>query len=278
MDVINGNKVADKIISSVKIYIKKNRLKPSLAVILVGKDTASRLYVSIKQRRSKQVGIKFKKFLFSNQTTEKQIISLIQKLNQDKKISGILVQLPLPKHLNSDKIIDEIDIQKDVDGIHPKNLEKIKKNIVTTVLPATTGAVGELLQSAGVKLANKSVAIIGKSKIAGLPTYFYLKDKVKKINIYDHKTINLAEKTKQADILVVAIGQPEFITQEYIKKGAIIIDIGINKKNNKTVGDVDFKKVNNKAGLITPVPGGVGPVTVAVLLKNTAKLARILDK
>ncbi len=268
MQQINGKKIADQILKS----ISHKESKTKLAVILIGKNPASRLYVKIKEEKAKKIGINFEKHLLSTDSKQKCIIELIQKLNTDKSVSAILVQLPLPKHLNTHKIIKTIHPNKDADGIHPKHLKLLKQGKLPPILPATTGAILEAIKSTKINLKNKSVAIIGKSTIVGLPTYYYLKNKVKKINIYDSSTKNLKNKTSQADILIVAIGQPKYITEEYIKQNAIVIDVGINKVGNKTIGDVDQNSVAKKASYLTPVPGGIGPLTVSILLQNTIKL------
>lgn len=263
MKLINGHKIADKILKSVKSNIKNARLKPHLAVILIGSDPASHLYVSLKEQATKQVNINFKKYIFPVKTSQSKVINLINKLNKNKQITAIIVQLPLPKHLNTDKIISVIDPKKDADGIHPDN---------TLVLPATTGAILEALKYTKVNLNHKSIAIIGKSKIVGLPTYNYLKNKCANIAIYDSSTKNLSSKTSKADILIIAIGSPQFITNKYIKKNTIIIDVGINRIKNKTIGDVDRQSIKNKTQYLTPVPGGIGPITIAILLRNTYQL------
>ncbi|NMC51943.1 bifunctional 5,10-methylenetetrahydrofolate dehydrogenase/5,10-methenyltetrahydrofolate cyclohydrolase [Candidatus Kuenenbacteria bacterium] len=273
--IINGQKIAATLLSRLKKQISKlpQKQKPCLAVILIGKNPASHLYVSLKEKRARDVGIKFKKYLFPASTSQPKILELIQKLNQDASISAILVQLPLPKKLDTDKIISAINPTKDADGIHPKNLKTLAAGQKTSVLPATAGAVAAILDSLKINLKNKSTAVIGKSQIAGLPIYYHLKNKCRQVAAYDHTTKNLAAKTRKADLLIVAIGQPRFITKKYIKPGAIVIDIGINKLQNKTVGDVDFN-VKNICSAITPVPGGVGPITVAILLKNTLKFSK----
>ncbi len=274
--IINGQKIADALSVRLKNQISKlpRNKKPSLAVILIGQNPASHLYVSLKEKRAKAVGIRFHKFLFPASVSQTKILSLIQKLNQDKSISAILVQLPLPKKFNTAKIITAIDPRKDADGIHPDNLRLLAAKKSPAVLPATADAVAAILDSLKINLKNKSAAVIGKSQIAGLPVYYYLKNKCRAVNVYDRSTKNLAVKTKKADLLIVAIGQPKFITQKYLKPGAIVIDIGINKLQGRTVGDVDFKKVKNICSAITPVPGGVGPITVAILLQNTFKLSQ----
>ena len=275
MKLINGQKISNKILAELKEKTKKLKIKPFLAVILIGKNPASHLYVKIKEKRAKEINIGFKKYLLPEKTKQSKIIGLITKLNNNPKITAILVQLPLPKHLDTDKIISTIAPEKDADGIHPKHLKQLKRGQTPLILPATTGAIIEALKSVKINLKNKSVAIIGKSKIVGLPTYYYLKKHVRQINIYDSQTKNLPEKCKQADILIVAIGRPNFITANYVKKNAIAIDVGINKLDGKTVGDVDFKSVKKKAAWVTPVPGGIGPITVAMLLKNVISLLKI---
>lgn len=275
-EIINGKKIAQHVLAGLKEQIarlKKNK-KPCLAVILIGRDPASRLYVSLKEKRAKEIGIAFKKFLLPASVSQKNIINLIGKLNADSKVTAVIIQLPLPKKFNTNKIISAISPNKDADGIHPANLKILEAGTALPILPATAGAVAAILSSLEIKLRDKSVAVIGKSKIAGLPTYYYLKNKCRTVSIFDRATENLAGKTKQADLVIVAIGQPKFITAKYLKPGAIVIDIGINKIKDKTVGDVDFYKVKNICSAITPVPGGVGPVTVAILLQNTLRLYR----
>ena len=274
MRIINGKQTANQILKLLKKQITHQHLSAHLAVILVGQNPASRLYVTIKEKRAKEIGIKFTKYLLPANTPQNQIIALIQRLNHHKQISAILVQLPLPPRLDTDKIIAAISPNKDADGIHPQNLLRLAAQHNSRLLPATTGAIIEALKTTKIKLQRKNIVIIGKSKIVGLPTYYYLKNKCHHIAIYDKNTKNLIAKTKTADILIVAIGQPQFITSAYIKKQAIIIDVGINKIHGQTIGDVDFKAVKNKAAWITPVPGGIGPITVAHLLKNVLILTK----
>jgi len=274
MKLINGKIISQQILNSLKLEIKKKNIQATLAVILIGTDPASHLYVSIKEKRAQEIGIEFIKYLLPTDTKQTKIIKLIQQLNQDKKITAILVQLPLPKHLNTDEIINSINPDKDADGIHPNNLQQLSSNINLQLLPATTGAIIEAINYTKQTIDNKSMAIIGKSKIVGLPTYNYFKNKYSTVNIYDRQTQSLAQQTNQADILIVAIGQANFITNEYIKPHAIVIDVGINKINNKTVGDIDSNSIKNKASWLTPVPGGIGPITVAILLKNVIYLSK----
>ena len=274
MKLINGKIISQHILDSLKSEIKQNHLQTTLAVILVGTDAASHLYVSIKEKRAQEIGIKFIKYLLPTDTKQTKIIKLIQQLNQDEKITAILVQLPLPKHLNTNKIINSINPNKDADGIHPNNLQQLTTKHNPQLLPATTGAIIETIHYTKISLKNKSIAIIGKSKIVGLPTYNYFKNKCLSLNIYDSQTQNLAQQTSRADILIVAIGQANFITAKYIKPHATIIDVGINKINNKTVGDVDVNSICNKVAWLSPVPGGIGPITVAILLKNVIYLSK----
>ena len=276
MKLINGQKISNKILAGLKRKTEKLKTKPFLAVILIGKNPASNLYVKIKEKRAKEINIGFKKYLLPGKTKQSKIIGLITELNNNPKVTAILVQLPLPRHLDTYKIISTIDPNKDADGLHPKHLNQLKRGQTPSILPATTGAIIEALKSTRINLKNKSVAIVGKSKIVGLPTYYYLKKRVKQINIYNSKTKNLPGKCKRTDILIVAIGQPNFITANYVKKNAIIIDVGINKVSGKTVGDVDFESVKKKAAWVTPVPGGIGPLTVSMLLKNCCLLYSFL--
>lgn len=276
MQLIDGKKISKRIFSRLKKQLVKLRLsvKPYLAVILVGKNPASHLYVAIKEKRAREIGIGFRKYILPTRTKQSELIKLIECLNKNKQVTAILVQLPLPKHLKSDKIIATIDPDKDADGIHPIHLARLANQQKPLVLPATTGAIMEAIKATKINLKHKSVVIIGKSKIVGLPTYYYLKNKCRQIDIYDEQTRNLPAKTKRADVLVSAIGQPKFIESNYIKPGAIVIDVGINKVNKQTVGDVDFESVKNKVTYITPVPGGIGPITVVRLLKNVLILSK----
>ncbi len=272
MQIIPGKKIANQILKDITKETKHIKTKPCLAVILIGRNSASHLYVSIKEKTAKDIGIKFKKYELSSQTPQLKIINLIHKLNQDKKISAILVQLPLPKRHNTHKILSAIKPQKDADGIHPVHLEKLKENKKTLVIPATTQAIIKAIQHTQIQIKNKKIAILGKSRVVGLPTYYYLKQKVKQINIYDKYTKKLAHKTKQANIVIVAIGKANLIGQKFIKQGAVLIDVGITRQTHKTLGDISPKAAKEKASWFTPVPGGVGPITVACLLKNVVKL------
>ncbi len=274
MKLINGKKIAAKMLRALKGEVAELALgqKLTLAVILVGKNPASQLYVAIKEKRAWELGINFRNYLLPAQSGQNKIIKLINKLNKDKKVTAILVQLPLPKHLRTDEIIAAIEPEKDADGIQPKNLNILKSGGRPAVMPATTGAIAAALLATKVKLSQQRMAIVGKSKIVGLPTYYYFKNKVKAMAIYDGSTNNLAGKTSRADIVIVAIVAAEFMGEKYFKKGAVVIDVGINRVRGKTVGDVDFHKVKDKVAWLTPVPGGIGPITVAILMQNVIKL------
>jgi len=264
MKLLEGKKVADKILDKIKKDIKKSQRKPSLAVVLIGNDKASELYVKIKKEEAKKVRIDFFLFRFKENSSEKKVIEKIRNLNRDRKISGIIVQLPLPKKINTQKIISSVSSLKDVDGFSANG--KNSKSVLKPVFPM---AIIKLLESSGQKIDNKKAIVISNSKLFGEVMSKALREKKMKSGYILKKEIknNLA-KIKRADILVSAVGSRGIIKGEMIKSGAIVIDGGIAKEKNKVFGDVDFKSVKNIAGFLTPVPGGVGPVTVACLLKN----------
>jgi methylenetetrahydrofolate dehydrogenase (NADP+) / methenyltetrahydrofolate cyclohydrolase len=268
--ILRGDKLAKKINSKTKTEIKKLKLKPGLAAILVGNNSASKLYVSIKKEEAKKTGINFYEYHFSEKIKESEILNIVDLLNKDKNIHGIIVQLPLPKNFNTDKIIQSIDPKKDVDGFHGENTKKLLANKPFVVSPLIAGSI-ELIKATGEKLNGKSAVIVAKNKIFAEP----LKVMLKKENINPAWIKELKkEHTNKADIVIMVLGKKYALKESMVKKGAIVIDIGINKFKGKTVGDVDFDKVKNKAGYITPVPRGIGPMTVAMLLKNTLKLAK----
>ncbi|KKR48693.1 MAG: Bifunctional protein FolD [Candidatus Magasanikbacteria bacterium GW2011_GWC2_40_17] len=270
MNIIDGKKIAQKIRKDLKKKILLSPIKPGLGVILVGNDPASKLYVSLKERACREAGIKFKKILFPAKISTEKIIKQIALLNRSKSIHGIIVQLPLPLHLPTNKIIDTIDPLKDVDGFHPKNIQKIMggKKIVEPVL---TKAIWQLIRTA---LKNKNgqglkCAILGKSDVFLFPLQIILKNKGLDVDRFNLKNIKV-KNLKKYDIVVVAVGRPDFLNGSMFKKGAIVIDVGINKsKNGQIIGDVNFSTTLSVKGWITPVPGGVGPLTVAMLLENT---------
>lgn len=270
--IIDGKKLAEDIQNDIYRQIKSKGLTPGLAVILVGDDPASKLYVSLKKKAAQEVGIEFHEYLLEADTPQDKILECIDFLNKDEKIDAILVQLPLPAGFDTDKIINKIDPAKDVDGFHPENIKKLLSS-QTDFIPGLPLGIIKLLESTGENLAQKSAVIIAKSKIFYEPLAKLLKDKNIIATIASPKDTGLKNKTINADILITAIGQPFFITANMIKPDAIVIDIGTNKVGDYTVGDVDYTAAFEVASHITPVPGGVGPMTVAMLLYNTLKLA-----
>ncbi len=257
------------------LKLKEKGINPGLAVIIVGDDPASRVYVNNKKKACEQIGIYSEEYALPAETTEQALLNLIQKLNNDKKINGILVQLPIPKHINEETIINAIDPKKDVDAFHPVNVGKIMVGNFDFV-PCTPAGVMELINESGIDVEGKECVVVGRSNIVGKPQAMLLLHKNATVTICHSRTKNLAEKTKNADILVAAVGIPEFIKGDMIKPGAVVIDVGINRiAEKKLVGDVCFESAQKVASAITPVPGGVGPMTIAMLMKNTVKAALI---
>ena len=255
--------------------LKKQGINPGLAVIIVGEDPASQVYVRNKERACEECGIYSEKYALPEETTQEELLKLINELNRKESISGILVQLPVPKHIDEKAVINAIDPKKDVDAFHPVNVGKIMVGNYDFV-PCTPAGVMELIKESGIDVAGKECVIVGRSNIVGKPQAMLLLHQNGTVTICHSKTQNLAEKTKNADILVVAVGIPEFIKGDMIKEGAVVIDVGINRiAPKKLVGDVEFETAEKVAGAITPVPGGVGPMTIAMLMKNTVKAAII---
>ncbi|MBQ3463648.1 MAG: bifunctional methylenetetrahydrofolate dehydrogenase/methenyltetrahydrofolate cyclohydrolase FolD [Clostridia bacterium] len=255
--------------------LKKQGINPGLAVIIVGEDPASQVYVRNKERACEECGIYSEKYALPEETTQEELLKLIDELNRKESISGILVQLPVPKHIDEKAVINAIDPKKDVDAFHPVNVGKIMVGNYDFV-PCTPAGVMELIKESGIDVAGKECVIVGRSNIVGKPQAMLLLHQNGTVTICHSKTQNLAEKTKNADILVAAVGIPEFIKGDMIKEGAVVIDVGINRiAPKKLVGDVEFETAEKVAGAITPVPGGVGPMTIAMLMKNTVKAAII---
>ena len=255
--------------------LKEKNINPGLAVIIVGDDPASRVYVNNKKKACDEIGIYSEEYALPEETSEEELLALIRKLNGKKEINGILVQLPVPKQINEETIINAIDPKKDVDTFHPVNVGKIMVGNFDFV-PCTPAGVMELIDESGIDVAGKECVVVGRSNIVGKPQAMLLLHKNGTVTICHSKTKNLKEKTKQADILIAAVGKPNFITGDMIKEGAVVIDVGINRiAEKKLVGDVDFESAEKVAGAITPVPGGVGPMTIAMLMKNTVKAAII---
>ena len=276
--ILNGRLVADEVLKStaseIELLKSQNKRIPGLAVILIGDNPASHTYVKNKEIACKKLGIYSEVHHMKTNISEGEVISLINSLNSNKKIDGILVQLPLPTHIKTEKVIDSIDPNKDVDGLHPYNLGKLMRG-QRTLAPCTPQGVIEILNHYSVNLNGMSAVVIGRSTLVGKPLSILLLERNATVTITHSKTNNVEKIAKTADILISAIGRPKLITKNWIKPGAIVIDVGINKINengtNKLVGDVDYDNVSSICQAITPVPGGVGPVTIAMLMANTLK-------
>lgn len=255
--------------------LKEKGINPGLAVIIVGADPASRVYVNNKKRACEELGIYSEEYALPEETTKEELLALIESLNNNEKINGILVQLPVPKHIDEKTIINAIKPQKDVDAFHPVNVGKIMVGDFDFV-PCTPAGVMELIKESGIDVCGKECVVVGRSNIVGKPQAMLLLHENGTVTICHSRTKDLKEKTRNADILVAAVGIPNFITGDMVKEGAVVIDVGINRtEDKKIVGDVDFESVERVAGAITPVPGGVGPMTIAMLMKNTIKAAVI---
>lgn len=271
MKLIDGKIISAQIKEELKeqvAHLKDNGQVPCLAVIQVGEDPASCVYVRNKKNACEYIGIKSLAYELEESTTQEELLQLIDKLNNDIEVNGILVQLPLPKHIDEEIILNRISPFKDVDGFHPMNVGALsigKKGFVS----CTPAGVIELLKRSNIEIEGKECVVLGRSNIVGKPMSMLLLRENGTVTVCHSRTVNLQEVTKRADILVVAIGKPKFITKEYVKKGATVIDVGIHRNEyNKLCGDVDFEDVKDIVGAITPVPGGVGPMTIAMLMKN----------
>ena len=275
--IIDGKKIAEKIISEIKSKVKNMGEKPGLALVMVGSNPASEVYVNFKEKDSKEAGFYCERYNLDEKTNEMDLINLLNQLNNNSKIHGVLVQLPLPKQIDEKLIINSILPHKDVDGFTPLSLGNLMSEN-TILAPATAIAVVHLIESTGIKIEGKNAVVIGRSNIIGKPVALMLLEKNATVTVCHSKTKNLAEHTKKADILVVAVGKPNLIKKEMVKEGAVVIDVGINRIGNKLIGDVDFENVKEVAGFITPVPGGVGPMTRAMLMKNTLKAMELAKK
>lgn len=276
--LINGKELAQKVRQQVKeevTALKEKNIFPKLAVIMVGNDKASEVYVKNKSKACDEVGIAFEEFLLPEKTTQEELLGLIQTLNAQNNIHGILLQSPIPKHLNIKEAFQTIQEEKDVDGFHPNNVGKLaigEEGFVS----CTPAGVMKMLQEYGIETIGKHAVVIGRSNIVGKPLANLLLNANCTVTVCHSKTQNIAEITKQADILVAALGKPKFVTANMVKKGATVIDVGINRtEEGKLVGDVDFAEVEKVASYITPVPGGVGPMTIAMLMENVVKAAKI---
>lgn len=273
--VIDGKAVSAQVKEQVRAEIEREGLKVGLAVVIVGNNQASRVYVNNKKKACEVCGIKSYEYALPEETTEEQLLELVDTLNADKNINGILVQLPLPKQINEEKIIERISPEKDVDAFHAVNVGKIMIGNYA-FLPCTPAGVMELIHSTGTEVSGKECVVIGRSNIVGKPMAMLLLHENATVTICHSRTKNLAEVCRRADILVSAVGRADFVTADMVKEGAVVIDVGMNRDTeNKLCGDVKYDEVEKKASYITPVPGGVGPMTIAMLMKNTLMAKRI---
>ena len=276
-DIIDGKKIAEGIKSQVTREVaglKKKGINPGLAVILVGSNEASKVYVKNKHTACTRTGIESFTYNLPEDTGEKELIQVIHKLNTDPNVHGILVQLALPKHIDEFKVITAIDPKKDVDGFHPVNVGLLTLNR-KCLKPCTPSGIIHLIESTGAQIEGKHALIVGRSNIVGKPVATMLLARHATVTICHSKTTKLEDEIRRADIVIAAIGKPNFIKGSWIKKDAIVIDVGINRTNDgKLIGDVDFDEAKKVASAITPVPGGVGPMTIAMLLKNTVEAAK----
>lgn len=258
--------------------LKKKGVTPGLAVIIVGEDPASKVYVANKEKACEQMGFASFKYALPENTTQEELISLVEELNKRDDVNGILCQLPLPKHLNEELVLNTIIPEKDVDAFHPQNVGKIMIGEFD-FLPCTPAGVMEMLKYENIDINGKECVVIGRSNIVGKPMSMLLLHKNGTVTVCHSRTKNLAEVCRRADILVAAVGRANFVTADMVKEGAVVIDVGINRlENGKLCGDVNFAEVEPKASYITPVPGGVGPMTIATLMKNTLTAAKKQNK
>lgn len=275
--LINGKEISDYIKNQVKdevSYLTEKGISVGLAVIIVGDNPASKVYVANKEKACEALGIKSFKYALPEATTNEELLELIDKLNKDSEVDGILCQLPLPRHLDEKIIINRILPEKDVDAFHPQNVGKIMIGDYD-FLPCTPAGVIEMLKYENIDITSKNCVVIGRSNIVGKPMAMLLLHNNATVTVCHSKTKNLADICRTADILVVAIGKAKFVTADMVKEGAVVIDVGMNRdENGKLCGDVDFETVKDKASAITPVPGGVGPMTIAMLMKNTLTAAK----
>lgn len=276
--IIDGKLQAAIVKESVRAEIEENGIKAGLAVVIVGDNPASRIYVNNKKKACAECNIESFEYALPEETTQEELLELVCRLNADEKVNGILVQLPLPSHIDEKTVINTISPEKDVDAFHPVNVGKIMINEYS-FLPCTPAGVMELIASTGTDICGKECVVIGRSNIVGKPMAMLLLHKSGTVTICHSRTKDLAEVCKRADILVAAVGVPKLVTADMVKEGAVVINVGMNRdENGKLCGDVDFDNVEPVASYITPVPGGVGPMTIAMLMKNTLTAAKNQQK
>ncbi len=267
-NIIDGKTISAQVKDECRERVEREGLEITLAVIQVGSDPASTVYVGNKKKACEYTGIRSLAYELPEETTEAELLELVEKLNADSGVHGILVQLPLPSHINEDKVIQTISPAKDVDGFHPQSVGALSIG-QTGFVSCTPAGIIQLLRRSGVEMDGKECVIVGRSNIVGKPMAMLMLRENATVTVCHSHTKNLKEVTRRADILIVAIGKPRFITREYVKEGAVVIDVGIHRnENNKLCGDVDFDDVEPVASAITPVPGGVGPMTIAMLMNN----------
>jgi methylenetetrahydrofolate dehydrogenase (NADP+)/methenyltetrahydrofolate cyclohydrolase len=271
--IISGKELATKLRAQMQDHVKDITKvfgeTPCLAVILVGDDPASQSYVKGKSKACEEIGIKNMTISLPNDVTEQELLQTIDELNLNPEVSGILVQLPLPDHIDEHRVMNCIAPEKDVDGFHPVNVDALYTSKHNGILPCTPKGIIHLLRENDIQIAGKNVVVIGRSNIVGLPVAKLLLDENATVTVCHSRTKDLAKITSEADILIVAIGKPKFVKADMVKPGAVIIDVGVNRVDGKLVGDVDFDNVEYKVKAITPVPGGVGPMTITCLMENT---------
>lgn len=272
--ILDGKKLSQKILDELAVEIEASEKKPSLVVMLVGEDPASQLYVGMKEKTALKIGMKSTVLRYPHDTDEKTILDKIEEINNDKDIDALLVQLPLPRHICEQKIIQAILPEKDVDGITPFNIGRISIGVEPYAYPCTPKGILKILDEYKIDIDGKNVVVVGRSNILGKPVAQMLLNRNATVTICHSHTKNLSEITKTADILVAAVGKPKFIKKEMIKPNCAIIDAGTSKVDGKTVGDVDFENLSELTSYITPVPGGVGPMTIAVLMQNAYEMSK----
>ena len=277
-EIISGKAIAKEVRADVKRELEKltasGMRHPSLAVVMVGRDPASQIYVNNKRKACHKIGINSVEHLLDESVSEKTLLGIIDKLNRDDTIDGILVQLPLPDKIRDKRVLEKIDPDKDVDGFHPVNVGRLTVDS-PGLRPCTPAGIIEMLKRAGVEITGKKAVILGRSNIVGKPVATMLLHESATVTICHSKTRGLKEIAKRADIIIAAIGKPKFVTHDMVKEGAIVIDVGINRTDDGLVGDVDFDNVVKTASKISPVPGGVGPMTIAMLMYNTLKAYKL---
>lgn len=281
VELINGKEVAKKVRKDLKKEVEKlkeNGINPKLAVIMVGNDPGSTVYVRNKSKACEKVGIEFEEFLYDENLSETELLNIIEKLNEDSTINGILLQSPVPKHIDINKAFRAILPEKDVDGFNPVNVGNLTIG-EDAFISCTPYGVIKMFEEYNIELEGKNAVILGRSNIVGKPMIQCMLNKNATVTVCHSRTKNIEEITKNADIVISAIGKPKFVKENMVKDGAVVIDVGINRLDDGSiVGDVDFDNVSKKASYITPVPGGVGPMTIAMLLNNVVKAAKIQTK